>query len=145
MTELAERLVPECQLAHDCAPLRRLLDEWVGAETFLTQHIAYWNAPGGGALFHHDAFDEPLEGGQRGVVYMQLTGTSAWLALPIDALAEHVAEFAALLAAGEAPWVRAALFPNTNGFEQLHRARVEPSAAARRARVAGLRRAARPS
>lgn len=119
VTELAERLVPECRLAHGCAPLRRLLDEWVGAETFLSQHIAYWNAPGGGALFHHDAFDEPLEGGQRGVVYMQLTGTSAWLALPIEALAAHVAEFAALLAAGEAPWVPAALFPNTNGFARF--------------------------
>jgi hypothetical protein len=119
VTELAERLVPECLLAHGSGPLRRLLDEWIGRETFLSQHIAYWNAPKGGALFHHDAFDEPLEGGQRGVVYMQLTGTSAWLALPIAALAAHVVEFAALLAAGEAPWVRAALFPNTNVFERF--------------------------
>ncbi|MEZ6013732.1 MAG: hypothetical protein R3F49_01345 [Planctomycetota bacterium] len=109
---LATRLLPECALAHENEVLGRLLHEWVGGECFLSQHIAYWNAPEGGALFHHDAFDEPIQGGQRGVVYMQLTGTSAWLALSLQDLATRVEEFAAALAEGAAPWIQEALWPD---------------------------------
>ena len=126
VSALAERLLPECRLAHGHPALRGLLDEWVGAPTFLTQHIAYWNAPGGGALFHHDAFDEPLVGGQRGVCYLQLTGVSAWLALSLTDLAAHVRGFMQDLAAGEAPWVRAALFPSAAAFERAERLARDP-------------------
>jgi hypothetical protein len=42
-----------------------------------SERIVYSNAPGGGAAFHCDA--DPT---QRGVVYGQLVGATAWLALP---------------------------------------------------------------
>lgn len=121
VSALAERLLPECALAHGHAPLGQLLAEWTGGECFLTQHIAYWNAPGGGALFHHDAFDEPPDFGQRAVLYLQLTGTSAWLALSIADLAERVEEFAAALAEGDAPWVKADLFPTQASYDAFAR------------------------
>ena len=61
------------------------------------------------ALFHHDAFDEPPEDRQRGVLFAQLAGRTAWLALSIGDLAERVREFGEALAAGELPWVAGAL------------------------------------
>lgn len=132
VTELAERLLPECRAVHEHEPLALLLHDWIGGECFLTQHIAYWNAPNGGALFHHDAFDEgehgSVAGSQRGVLYVQLTGTSAWLALSLDDLAAHVEAFAARLAAGEAPWVRAALFPSDAAFAGFERVVRSPAA-----------------
>lgn len=111
VTELAEGLFPESVLVHRDEGLAERLATWIGDDVLFTQHIAYWNAPGGGALFHHDAFDEPLVGGQRGVLFAQLAGRSAWLALSIDDLASRVAEFVGYLDEGELPWVREALFP----------------------------------
>ena len=74
-----------------------------------TQHIAYWNAPGGGARFHHDAFDEPVEGGQRGVLYTQGTGRTVWLALSIEELWARVREVVAWMGEGDLPELREAL------------------------------------
>lgn len=128
VSALAERLLPEVLLAHEDDALGALLAEWVGSECFLSQHIAYWNAPGGGALFHHDAFDEPTPGGQRGVVFAQLTGATAWLALSLEDLARHVRDFVADLAAGEAPWVRAAIAPSEAAFANLARLADDPRA-----------------
>ena len=90
---LAERFVPELAALHRDGELRSLLGEWLRARPLLTQAICYWNAPGGGALFHHDAFDEPASGRQRGVLYAQLTGDTAWLALSLDDLVDRVREF----------------------------------------------------
>lgn len=56
----------------------------------LSELIVYNNAPGGGAVFHHDA-----DPGQRGVVYAQLDGRTVWLALPRRALAELAAAHSA--------------------------------------------------
>src|SRR5690606_9896389 len=53
--------------------------------------IVYSNAPGGGAVFHHDA-----DPGQRGVVYAQLLGATVWLACPKRELAEHAAAVASV-------------------------------------------------
>ena len=119
VTELAARLLPECSLVHEDARLAGLLEGWVGSATFLTQHIAYWNAPGGGALFHHDAFAEDAVGGQKGVCFVQLTGASAWLALSIEDLARRVIEFAEYLEQGELPWVRARLFRPPAAYERF--------------------------
>lgn len=78
--------------------------------------IVYWNRPNGGALFHHDALPgylpteqpgnaEPPPSGQRGVVYVQGTGTTVWLALSIQALAERCCEFMRDVIDGGAPWL----------------------------------------
>lgn len=113
VTALAEALLPGATLVPNEASISRMLELFSGEELFLTQHIAYWNAPEGGALFHHDAFDEPEEGGQRGVLYAQLAGRTAWLALSIEDLAQRVLEFIELLNEGELDWVRDDLFPRT--------------------------------
>jgi hypothetical protein len=52
----------------------------------LGECIVYGNAPGGGAVFHHDA-----DPGQRGVVFAQLLGATVWLACPRRELAERAA------------------------------------------------------
>lgn len=113
VAELAEALLPGASFVPRTESLNRLLELFSGEELFLTQHIAYWNAPEGGALFHHDAFDEPAEGGQRGVLYAQLAGRTAWLALSAEDLAARVCEFVELLESGELEWVTEDLFPRT--------------------------------
>lgn len=121
VTELAELLLPECTLLHECDELQTLIHGFVGSPTFLTQHIAYWNAPEGGALFHHDAFDESPVGGQRGVCYVQLSGATAWLALSIEDLTRRVIEFGEYLIEGELGWVRAQTFRRPDQFERFTR------------------------
>lgn len=80
-----------------------------GTPFYATQPIAYWNAPGGGARFHHDGFsaDDTAPGGsgQRGVLYLQLTGATLWLALSIEELALRVRELFQYLDEGELPWL----------------------------------------
>jgi hypothetical protein len=85
----AGALFPECAAIDDNAPLRALIDSLIGRRARLSERIVYSNAPGGGATFHHD--DEPH---QLGVVYGQLAGETAWLALPKRELAGFVARFA---------------------------------------------------
>jgi len=121
VTRLAEALLPESKLIHENPAIGQLLDRLCDGPTFLTQHIAYWNSPQGGALFHHDAFDEESRGGQRGVVYSQFSGQTAWLALSVEDLARRVREFAEYLAEGEMPWVRSQLFGRSEQFEKFQK------------------------
>lgn len=107
--ELSGRLMPEAAAIQTDTEILGVLEEWIGATPLLTQGIAYWNAPNGGALFHHDAFDEPLQGRQRGVLYSQVTGSTAWLALSVQDLALRVAEFVEFMEDGTLPAARAAL------------------------------------
>jgi hypothetical protein len=116
---LAERVLPGAASLGSDEGLWRELAGMVPEGTELTQHIAYWNAPEGGALFHHDAFDEEHEGRQLGVLYVQLAGATAWLALSLEDLAQRVLEFTEALEAGEAEWVRRALWPDRRDFERL--------------------------
>ncbi len=117
--ELAERVLPGAEQLGADPVLGELLEELLETRAELTQHIAYWNAPQGGALFHHDAFDEPIEGRQLGVLYVQLSGATAWLALSLEDLAQRVLEFTEALEAGEADWVRRALWPDRRDFERV--------------------------
>ncbi len=114
VTQLGERLFPETVVAGGNPDLVRLVERLCGTSVLFTQMLAYWNAPGGGASFHHDAFaEDELDGGaqrQLGVCYVQLTGATAWLALSTADLAARIAEFAEALEEGELPWLRAQLF-----------------------------------
>jgi len=85
----AEAVFPECQLLTRHRGLQRILDGTGRGRARLSERIVYSNAPGGGAAFHHDA-----ETRQRGVVFAQLAGRTAWLALPKRELAEIVAGLA---------------------------------------------------
>jgi hypothetical protein len=84
--ELAEAVFPECRLLTAHRPVASLLRSWTGAPARFSERIVFSNAPGGGAVFHHDAED-----GQLGVAYAQLAGRTAWLALSKRALAEEIA------------------------------------------------------
>jgi len=126
--DLAERLLPETSVITGHPALVPLLEKFCGEPVLFTQHIAYWNAKSGGALFHHDAFaEDALDDGswrQLGVCYVQLTGSTAWLALSLDDLVLRVREFVDALTEGEMPWVKAQLCegpraPIGFGFERL--------------------------
>jgi len=85
----AERVFPECTLLTGRRALVARVERLVGRAVRFSERIVYNNAPGGGAVFHHDC--EPH---QRGVLFGQLAGETAWLALPKRALARTMAEFA---------------------------------------------------
>ena len=74
--QFALRAFPECRAILHCGPLRGLLDAMIARPHRLSERILYNNAPGGGAVFHHDA-----EPGQLGVCFSQLEGHTAWLTL----------------------------------------------------------------
>jgi hypothetical protein len=87
--DLAEAVFPECARITRNAPLARLMRRLIGRRVRLSERIVFANAPGGGARFHHDA-----EPGQLGVVYGQMAGRTAWLAIPKRELAGVVAGLA---------------------------------------------------
>ena len=122
VARLAAAVLPCAAAAAAHTQLRTRIEHLIGRRALLTQAIGYWNAPEGGALFHHDAFHEDgRDSGQLGVCYVQLTGATFWLALSTQDLAERVREFVDLLAQGELAWVRARLAPGERAFEQLLR------------------------
>lgn len=123
VADLASRLFPESALVTANPAIAQPVELLISAPALFTQHIAYWNAPEGGALFHHDAFaeDEEESGrpGQLGVVYLQISGRTAWLALSIEDLAARVREFVEVLTEGELPWVKAQLFPQEASLRRV--------------------------
>lgn len=82
----AEALFPECAALTENRALVETIEKGLGRRARLSERIVYNNAPDGGAIFHHDC--EPH---QHGVVFGQLEGETAWLALPKRALARHLA------------------------------------------------------
>lgn len=119
VAELGEELIPGMPLVTGDLEFLALLERLAGEEVLLTQPIAYWNAPEGGARFHHDAFAPSPHDAQLGVVYAQLSGRTAWLALSIEDLAERVAEAVEWMAQGDLAWVRAKHWPRAEQFERL--------------------------
>lgn len=83
---LAEALFPECRLITRHTALTGLLRKLLGKAARLSERIVFANAPGGGAVFHHDHETE-----QRGVLFAQLAGRTLWFALPKRRLATLVA------------------------------------------------------
>ncbi len=118
VSELAASLFEEAEWLDSHEELRARIDGFAGEPTFLTQQIAYWNAPSGGARFHHDAFDEERLGGQLGVCYVQFGGVTAWLGLSNVDLAARVLEALEYMDEGELGWVRNALWPTGKSFDR---------------------------
>ena len=96
--QFAERAFPECGAILRCLPLRRLLQQLIQRPHRLSERIVYNNAPGGGAVFHHDA-----EPGQLGVCFTQLEGHTAWLSISKRRLAKL------LVRVGQQPTLRHAM------------------------------------
>ncbi len=84
---LAEALFPECAALTEATAVVRLIERQLGQKARFSERIVYNNAPGGGATLHHDA-----EPGQHGVLFGQLAGRTAWLALPKRALARALVD-----------------------------------------------------
>jgi hypothetical protein len=91
----AEAVFPECRLITAHRTLRRTCSRLAGRPVRFSERIIFSNAPGGGAVFHHDA-----ETRQRGVVFGQLAGRTAWLALPKRRLACEVVRLAGRSSSG---------------------------------------------
>ena len=112
VSELARLLLPGAAQLSRLEEVGSVLERHVGAPVFGTQHIAYWNAPNGGARFHHDAFGgtpQDPSAGQHAVVYAQLTGRTVWLALSIEELGARLREFLRWIEEGDVPELRAVL------------------------------------
>ena len=83
---LTDALFPESRILSDNRSLIEYLSKMLGTEHFdLLERIIYFNAPNGGAQFHHDA-----EKGHAGVVYAQLSGKTFWFALSKQQLVEQI-------------------------------------------------------
>jgi len=121
VAELATRCLPAASRIRDSTELRSVVDGLAERPLFTTQQIAYWNAPQGGALFHHDSFGGPGSDSdatkQLGVVFAQVSGRTAWLALSIADLAQRVREFLGHMSDGQLSWVRAEVFPAPDAFQ----------------------------
>lgn len=113
---LADALMPCAEAVAPHTDLARAVERVAAEPVYFTQHIGYWNAPDGGALFHHDAFAEHEDTGQVAVCYVQLVGSTAWLALSTADLAARVRELAETLTEAGLPWLREELWPRGEDF-----------------------------
>ena len=88
---LTEALFPESALISTNTHLQHFLRDVLQAKDLVyVERIVYFNAPDGGAQFHHD-----VERGHLGVVFAQLSGRTAWLALSTEQLLDAVQHFLA--------------------------------------------------
>jgi len=86
--ELCERIFPESSIITQNTEILSLLKEILGSEAQFVERIVYFNAPNGGAQFHHD-----VERGHAGVVFAQLSGATFWLALDKQLLIDEIIQF----------------------------------------------------
>jgi len=87
--ELSQCIFPESAIITENVPLITLLQNTLNIPSFnFVERIIYFNAPNGGAQFHHDA-----EKGHLGVVYAQITGETLWLALSRADLMTEISRF----------------------------------------------------
>jgi len=89
--KLTEALFPESVVISASDELNRLLQQVLGvAEVAYVERIIYFNAPNGGAQMHQD-----VERGHAGVVYAQMSGETAWIALSKRELVGEIEQFMA--------------------------------------------------
>lgn len=87
--ELCQAIFPESSILSHNEEIQKEVQSIAGLEKFrFVERIVYFNAPNGGAQFHHDA-----EKGHAGVCYVQLTGETFWLSLSLSELINEVIEF----------------------------------------------------
>ena len=88
---LTEALFPESAVISANTRLQHFLREVLQAKDLVyVERIVYFNAPDGGAQFHHD-----VERGHLGVVFAQLSGRTAWLTLSTEQLLDAIQHFLA--------------------------------------------------
>jgi len=87
---LCDRIFPESAAITENPDILTMLQEILGTKPAFVERIVYFNAPNGGAQFHHD-----VERGHAGVIYAQITGRTFWLALSKPKLIEEIRAFLA--------------------------------------------------
>jgi len=86
---LCQQIFPESAAITDNPTLLTLLQSTLAMESItFVERIVYFNAPNGGAFFHHDA-----EPGHAGVIYAQISGSTFWLALSKQHLMDEIKDF----------------------------------------------------
>lgn len=90
-SHLAQIIFPESNIITDNAVLVEELTKLLDVEAIeFVERIIYFNAPDGGAQFHQD-----VERGHLGVVFAQMSGRTAWLALSKKQLIHEIITFLA--------------------------------------------------
>lgn len=115
---LCDAIFPESGIITENRELKLALCGIIGVrDVEYVERIVYFNAPQGGAQFHHD-----VERGHLGVIFAQLTGRTAWLALSTQALLAEMRSFL------ECPLGESVLgsFSDTAIADALGRYRAEP-------------------
>lgn len=84
--ELTEAIFPQSKIISQNEKLQQLLCQTLNIDRVdYVERIIYFNAPQGGAQFHQD-----VERGHLGVVFAQIYGRTAWLALSKAELIEEI-------------------------------------------------------
>jgi len=86
--ELCTQMFPESELITKNAEILKNMTNILGHAPAFVERIVYFNAPNGGAQFHHD-----VERGHAGVVFAQLSGASFWLAASKPRLIQAIYDF----------------------------------------------------
>lgn len=87
--KLTEAIFPECAIVSENLTVKQLLQNIIAAPGVnFVERIIYFNAPNGGAQFHQD-----VERGHAGVIFAQLHGRTAWLALSKNELLDEIIYF----------------------------------------------------
>lgn len=90
--QLADVVFPESKIITHNHELKSALCDLLNCASIdYVERIVYFNAPNGGAYLHHD-----LERGHAGVAFAQLSGKTAWLALPKTSLVNEICNFVSL-------------------------------------------------
>jgi len=85
---LCDRIFPESATITENPDILTRLQEFLGPKPAFVERIVYFNAPNGGAQFHHD-----VERGHAGVIYAQITGRTFWLAASKPKLMDEIERF----------------------------------------------------
>ncbi|MDQ6994619.1 MAG: hypothetical protein Q9M18_03390 [Mariprofundaceae bacterium] len=86
--ELCTSMFPESELITTNPSILKYLTAILNHEPAFVERIVYFNAPNGGAQFHHD-----VERGHAGVVFAQLSGATFWLAASKPLLMQAICDF----------------------------------------------------
>ena len=89
--ELCTRMFPESEIITKNGMILEILHDILGHPASFVERIVYFNAPNGGAQFHHD-----VERGHAGVVFAQLSGSTFWLSASKPKLMQAIMDFANL-------------------------------------------------
>lgn len=87
---LCDRIFPESLAVTENRDVFNILQRVLDGQPAFVERIVYFNAPNGGAQFHHD-----VERGHAGVIYAQITGRTFWLALSKAKLIEEMQTYLA--------------------------------------------------